>query len=126
MTKITVYYADDIYDAHKYLVDNRSTNGDLRDIHQNQYYGVQLSKRIDWTQEQCLKALLDLEEPTVFITNDYHFMRLIQEFAGSEFSIYHVDEDKTVYDFVDLKPNYALEIGHHIFVWSARKALKQV
>lgn len=121
MTKITVYYANDIEDAKYDECVKNTRNVEFQDS----FYRVPLSKRIEWVEDSC-KMALKRKTPTIFVTNDYNFMRLIQEFAGSEFSIYHVDEDKTVYDFVDLKPNYALEIGHHIFVWSARKALKQV
>ncbi len=118
MTKITIFYADDIMNAMYDERVKRARNVEFQDT----FYRMWLSNRIEQVKDQC-KMALKRKNPTIFVTNDYNYIKLIQEFAGDEFSIYHVDEDKTVYDFVDLKPNYALKIGHHLFVWSARVSL---
>ena len=119
MTKITIFYADDIMNA--FQKERRSTFNGAFDC-QDSFYNIPLCSRIEWVKEQC-KIALNRKKPTIFVTNDYNYMKLLQEFAGNEFSIYNVDTGEIVYDFVDLKPNYALKIAHHIFVWSARVAL---
>ena len=123
MTKITVFYADNIEDSEYHCEWNLEIKCTI--VRQDDFFYTPLSKRIRWVKDQCKNAR-KRKNPTFFITNDYHFIRLLQEYGGSEFSVYNVDSGETSNSFTDLKPNCAVDICNHITTWTIKRGLKQV
>ncbi len=123
MKKITVFYADNIEEIEYYIEWKFAIDGTI--VRQEEFHYTPLSKRIEWVEDQCKKAR-KRKKPTFFFTNDYYFMRLLEKSGGDDFSIHHVNSGETVYKFIDLKPNYALDICNHITTWTMKRGLKQV
>jgi len=118
---VQVVYADDLTSVKMGL-----PHGYDRLIHQSEYLEQPMSKRKEWVDSIAKEAN---EGAGIWvITNDYHFMRLLEYACDKgKFLIHNLDADGTqiVSRFVDLKPNPTLALAENIFRISAREALRR-
>jgi hypothetical protein len=123
MSKVTIIYADNL--ASKIKQSEIWKDKFTKICYESEYLAQPQSERIAWVEELC-EVFLDSEDSLGVMTNDYHFIRLLEHFLPEDkICILNVDTNETVGCFVDLKPNPTLTVGEYIFRCSIKKALKR-
>jgi len=135
--RITVWYQDDLGNSHS-LINSifaqrinsifAQREDKSKPIHafviQQSFYATPVSSRIEYVKSQ-VELLLEKEDKVIVFTNDYDYIRLLEEFTPPDkFGIYQADSDLFVDKFVDLKPNPTLELGEFLYRCSVKRALK--
>jgi hypothetical protein len=127
--RITVWYQDDLGNSHSLINSIFAQQEDKSKLShafviQQSFYATPVSSRIEYVKSQ-VELLLEKEDKVIVFTNDYDYIRLLEEFTPPDkFGIYQADSNLFVDTFVDLKPNPSLELGEFLYRCSVKRALK--
>ena len=122
---ITILYADDLrpYLNLNYILEAMA-HWDYIET-ETAFFKKPQSERIRWVEDLC-QAQNGSEQKIAVITNDYHFIRMIEfNMIPEKYQIHNLDKNTTVSKFVDIKPNPTLKNGEYIFRASAWAGLKR-
>lgn len=120
---ITILYANDItkhltrYRRNNKVMYRQKTDIGLNDVFiigEEQFHELPQSKRIKWCENTCGR-LLERKKKSVFVTNDYYLINIIQTIVSEDqFQIYNMDVKKTFDNFALMTPNPTLKVAQYV------------